>query len=59
LNWNLIWTSRVEDWIEETCFTATGRWTGRWTERNAASSLRPVSVTTSASGHPEDNLKDL
>jgi hypothetical protein len=59
LNWNLIWTSRVEDRIEETRFTATGRWTGRWTERNAASSLRPVPVTTSASDHPEDNLKDM
>jgi hypothetical protein len=55
LNWNLIWTSRVEDRIEERRFTAIGRWTGR----DAASSLRPVPVTTSVSGHPKDNLKDL
>jgi hypothetical protein len=55
LNWNLIWTSCVEDRIEERRFTATGRWTGR----DAASSLRLVLATTSASGHPEDNLKDL
>jgi hypothetical protein len=55
LNWNLIGRSHVEDRIEERRFTVTER----WTERDAASSLRPVSVTTSASGHPEDNLKDL
>jgi hypothetical protein len=55
LNWNLIGRSRVEDRIEERRFTATGR----WTERDAASSLHPVPATTSASGHPEDNLKDL
>jgi hypothetical protein len=51
LNWNLIGRSRVEDWIEERRFTVT--------ERDAASSLRPVPATTSVSGHPEDNLKDL
>jgi hypothetical protein len=55
LNWNLIERSRVEDWIEERRFTATGRWTGR----DAASSLRLVPATTSTSGHPEDYLKDL
>jgi hypothetical protein len=51
----LIGRSRVKDQIEERHFTATERWTGR----DAASSLHPVLETTSASGHPEELLKDL
>jgi hypothetical protein len=59
LDWNLIGRSHVEDQIEERRFTAIGRWTRRWTGRDVASSLRPVPMTTSASGHPEELLKDL
>jgi hypothetical protein len=50
LNWNLIGRSHVEDRIEERQKSATGCWTGR----DAASPLRPVPATTSASGHTED-----
>jgi hypothetical protein len=56
LNWNLIGRSRVENRIEEGRKTVTGRWTGRCTGRSDASPPRPVPATTSASGHPEDQL---
>jgi hypothetical protein len=51
LNWNLIGRSRVEDQIEERRKPSIGRWTGRWTGRDAASPVRLVPATTSASDH--------
>jgi hypothetical protein len=36
--------------------TVTGRWIGRCTGRSDASPPRPIPATTSASGHPEDQL---
>jgi hypothetical protein len=51
LNWNLFGRSRVEKRFEKELFTATGRWTGRCIGRGSASPPRPVSASTSASGH--------
>jgi hypothetical protein len=53
LNWNLIGRSRAEVQNEEGRKTVTGRCTGR----SDASPPRPVPATTSASGHPEDQLQ--